>query len=122
VYRGLPFASAAALAVTAFLPKGEPTLGLLAFALAGLGCSALLPLTISFGQDEMTTIAASVAGGLIAAYQVGYGIAAFGVGPLQERAGHGLATTFELAAVVALAMGAVSFAVAGRGGAQTPRA
>ncbi len=121
VYRCLPFVTAAALIATALLPRGEPWLGLVAFALAGLGCSALLPLTISFGQDEMTTIAASVAGGLIAAYQMGYGIAAFGVGPLQERAGHGLATTFALAAVVALAMGALSFAVAGHRGAPTPR-
>ena len=32
-------------------------------------------------------MAASVAGGLIAFYQIGYGIAAFGVGPLQRRAG-----------------------------------
>jgi predicted MFS family arabinose efflux permease len=121
VYRCLPFVSAAALVATALLPRGEPWLGVLAFALAGLGCSALLPLTISFGQDEMTTIAASVAGGLIAAYQMGYGIAAFGVGPLQERLGPGLATTFALAAVVALAMGALSFAVAGHRGAPTPR-
>jgi fucose permease len=121
VYRCLPFVSAAALLVTALLPRDQPWLGLLAFALAGLGCSALLPLTISFGQDEMTAIAASVAGGLIAAYQMGYGIAAFGVGPLQERAGHGLATTFALAALAALAMGALSFAVAGRHGTPTPQ-
>ena len=62
----------------------DPLLGILAFGLAGLGCSALLPLTISFGQEELTAIAASVAGGLIAFYQMGYGIAAFGVGPLQS--------------------------------------
>jgi hypothetical protein len=37
-----------------------------------------LPLTISFGQKELTDITASVAGGLIAFYQIGYGIAAFG--------------------------------------------
>jgi NAD(P)-dependent dehydrogenase (short-subunit alcohol dehydrogenase family) len=47
-------------------------------------CSALLPLVISFGQAELKTIAASVAGGLIAFYQIGYGIAAFGVGPLMR--------------------------------------
>ena len=53
-------------------------------ALAGLGCSALLPLTISFGQEELIVMSASVAGGVIACYQVGYGIAAFGAGPLQD--------------------------------------
>jgi len=61
----------------------------------------------------MTAIAASVAGGLIAAYQVGYGIAAFGLGHLPDLAGHGLGATFALGAVVAVAMGALSFAVAG---------
>ena len=74
------------------------------FAAAGLGCSALLPLVISFGQKELTTVAASVAGGLICAYQVGYGIAAFGVGPLQVRAGLRLETIYGGTAVVALAM------------------
>ena len=54
-----------------------PWLGVFAASLAGLGCSALLPLTISFGQKELTTIAAS-AGGLIAFYQIGCGVAVFG--------------------------------------------
>ncbi len=86
-YQVLPFVVAVAFVVIAFLPKSHPYLGIVAFALAGLGCSALLPLTISFGEEELTAIAASVAGGLIAFYQMGYGIAAFGVGPLQSRAG-----------------------------------
>jgi fucose permease len=114
VYRCLPFVSAAALIGTAVLPKGESSLGVLAFALAGLGCSALLPLTISFGQRELSAVAAPVAAGLIAAYEVGYGIAAFGVGPLQERAGHGLSTTFAGTAAIALAMAALAFLVVRR--------
>lgn len=108
VYRGLPLVSAAALLVTAALPKGEPWLGVLAFALAGLGCSALLPLTISFGQSAMSSAAPSVAGGLIAAYQVGYGLAAFGVGPLLGGTGHDLGAAFAGTTVVALAMAIVS--------------
>ena len=55
---------------------------MLAIGLAGLGCSALLPLTISFGQEELKAFAAATAGGVIASYQLGYGIAAFGIGPL----------------------------------------
>ena len=108
VYRGLPLVSAAALLVTAALPKGEPWLGVLAFSLAGLGCSALLPLTISFGQSAMSSAAPSVAGGLIAAYQVGYGLAAFGVGPLLGGTGHDLGAAFAGTTVVALAMAIVS--------------
>ena len=111
VCRILPFVVAAAFITTACVPKTNSLLGVLTFALAGLGCSALLPLTISFGQKELTTIAASAAGGLIAFYQIGYGIAAFGVGPLQTWAGLDLNVIFGGTAMVALALAAVSFVV-----------
>src|SRR5262249_29199354 len=91
-YRVLPFVAAVAFVITALLPYHQPLLGVVAFGIAGLGCSALLPLTISFGQKALPTIAASVAGSLIAFYQMGYGIAAFGVGPLREHAGLGLSS------------------------------
>jgi fucose permease len=111
VCRVLPFVIAAAFVATACVPKTNSLLGVLSFALAGLGCSALLPLTISFGQKELTTIAASAAGGLIAFYQIGYGIAAFGVGPLQTWAGLDLNIIYGGTAAVALVMAALSFAV-----------
>ena len=111
VCRVLPFVVAAVFITTACVPKTNSLLGVLTFALAGLGCSALLPLTISFGQKELTTIAASSAGGLIAFYQIGYGIAAFGVGPLQTWAGLDLNVIFGGTAIVALAMAAVAFVV-----------
>ncbi len=110
VCRILPLVVTAALIASACVPKTNPLLGILTFALAGLGCSALLPLTISFGQKELTTIAASVAGGLIAFYQIGYGIAAFGVGPLQT-AGLDLHIIYGGTAVVALALSVLSFVV-----------
>jgi MFS family permease len=112
-YHLLPFVLAGAFLAIAALPSGEPVLAVLAFALAGLGCSALLPLTITFAQEELVAVSASVAGGVIAFYQLGYGIAAFGAGPLQE-AGVSLPTLFGLTAVVALAMGVLSFVVAHR--------
>jgi MFS family permease len=112
-YHALPFFLAAVFVVIARLPDDEPGVGVLAFGLAGLGCSALLPLTISFGQDELTAISAAAAGGIIAFYQLGYGIAAFGVGPLLDR-GVSLPTVYALASVVAAAMGLWSFAVARR--------
>jgi fucose permease len=110
-YRVLPFLVAGAFVIVAFIPKGDPFLGILAFGLAGLGCSALLPLTISFGQKELTSIAASVAGGLIAFYQIGYGIGAFGVGPLQSWAGLELDVIYGGTALVALLLSGLSFAV-----------
>ena len=51
-YRLLPFVAAGALVVIgAHARVATPAAGVLAFGLAGLGCSALLPLTISFGQS-----------------------------------------------------------------------
>ena len=114
-YHILPFVAAAAFVVIALLPVDKPYLGVFAFGLAGLGCSALLPLTISFGQKELTVMATAVAGSLIAFYQMGYGLAAFGVGPLQEYTGLSLSAIYGLASIVALALAVLSFVVVRRG-------
>ncbi len=112
-YHLLPLVLVAAFVLIGLLPDDAPALGVLAFGIAGFGCSALLPLTISFGQEELTAFSASLAGGVIAFYQLGYGIAAFGVGPIQS-AGVALSTILGLTAAVAGAMAALSFVVAGR--------
>jgi fucose permease len=114
IFRILPLVVAAAFVGTASVQHTHPLLGILAFVMAGLGCSALLPLIISFGQEEMTAVAASVAGGLICVYQVGYGIAAFGVGPLQSWAGLRLETIYGGTTVVALVMAMLSFVLVPR--------
>ena len=111
VCRALPFVVILSFIASACAPKTEPLFGLLAFGLAGLGCSALLPLTISFGQKQLTTIASSAAGGLIAFYQIGYGIAAFGVGPLQTNGGLSLNTIYGGTTVVAAAMAILAFLI-----------
>jgi len=118
-YRLLPFVAAIALALIAVLPSGATGAGILAFGLAGLGCSALLPLTISFGQHQLAAIATSVAGLVIAFYQLGYGIAAFGVGPLLDG-GVELSALYAWAALIAVAMGGWSFVVARRRPSPTP--
>ena len=118
-YRLLPFVAAVALGLAALLPAGDAGLGVLIFGLAGIGCSALLPLTISFGQRDLAVVGAALSGFLIASYQMGYGIAAFGFGPLQDLAGVRLSSIFALAAVIAVGMGFVSFAIVRR---RTPAA
>ena len=112
-YHLLPFVLAGAFVLVARLPKGSTALGVLAFGVAGLGCSALLPLTISFGQEQLVAMSSMVAGAIIAFYQLGYGIAAFGAGPLQS-AGVSLSTIFGVTAVFAVTMGGLSFLLARR--------
>ncbi len=112
-YHFLPFLLAGAFVIIALLPEDEPSLGVLAFGLAGLGCSALLPLTLSLGQEELASVSAAVAGGVIAFYQLGFGLAAFGVGPLLDS-GVELPTIYAFGAGIAAAMGAWSFVVARR--------
>jgi MFS family permease len=110
-YRALPILLALAFLATAFTPKGNPFLAILFFGVAGLGCSALLPLVISFGQKELTTMTASVAGSMIGFYQMGYGVAAFGVGPLQAWAKLTLASIFGWTALFALGLGTLAFVI-----------
>ena len=86
VFCVLPFVLAAAFAVLANLPAHAPALaGVAAFGLAGLGISALLPLALSLCEDEMRAVASTATSIVFSVYLVGYGIAAFGVGPLQQR-------------------------------------
>ncbi len=86
VFRILPFVLALAFVVLALLPAKAPALlGVAAFAFAGLGVSALLPLVISLGASNMRDVATTATSIVFATYLVGYGIAAFGVGPLQQR-------------------------------------
>jgi MFS family permease len=106
-FRLLPWVIALAFVATAFIPSSSPGLGPAAFGLAGLGCSALLPLTISLGRQSAPP------GQLIACYQIGYGVAAFGIGPLRDRAGLGLRPLFGGAAAIAVALAALSAAIVG---------
>jgi hypothetical protein len=110
-YHLVPFILSGAFVLIAALPRNAPLGSVGAFALAGLGCSALLPLTISIGQEKLADYQVLVAGGVIACYQVGYGIAAFAVGPLVSS-GVRLPVIFGVSAVVAAGMGLLSFAVA----------
>ncbi len=85
--------------------------GIAAFALAGLACSAFLPLSISLGGKEFPDRASAMSGGLIAFYQVGYGVTAFGVGPLYEHGGFAYSAAFSFGSLIALALGVVAWLI-----------
>jgi fucose permease len=101
---GLPVFLAVIFVGISRLAPGDGPAGLLLFALAGLGCSALLPLIISFGQQQLTQLGESTAGVLIAFYQLGYGLAAFGGGSLQQILKLSIASLFGWGACVAVAL------------------
>ena len=73
---------------------------LAAFALAGLACSAFLPLSISLATSDFRRRAELLSGGMMAAYLLGFGLGAYGVGPLRER-GVALGTIYPAAGVFA---------------------
>jgi len=110
-YHVLPIVLLGAFLLIASLTGPKQVAGVAAFGLAGLACSALLPLTMSFAQEELVTIAAATSGFVIAAYQLGYGIAAFGAGPLQS-AGMSLPSIYLVAAGAAAIMAVLSFRIA----------
>ena len=85
--------------------------GVVVFAAAGLACSAFLPLSISFSGTEFPRRAAAMSGALIAFYQVGYGVAAFGVGPMRELGDFDYSTAFSIGSVVALILGGIALLV-----------
>jgi hypothetical protein len=82
------------------------------FILAALGCAALLPLSISVTQRDVTAISAALAGGVIA-YQIGYGLVAGGLRP-HQASGAGALAMFAGAALIGLVVSGLSFAIVRR--------
>lgn len=109
IYRVLPVSIAVALVA---VPRLEGATGVVtAFGLAGLACSAFLPLSISLASDLRPDLGALISGTLMATYLLGFGIAAFAPGPLVDRLGVSLATVFTAASTVAVLLAVVAFRV-----------
>jgi fucose permease len=102
IYIGLPAALILTFQATEHV-HGEAS-GIFAFGLAGLACSAFFPLCISLSGQAFPQFAAATSGTLIAFYQSGYGIAAFGVGPLQELFGLSFRSIYSLGSLIAALM------------------
>lgn len=88
--------------------------GIGAFALAGLACSAFLPLSIGFAQACHRNLAEIVSGVMIAAYMLGFGIGSYGLGPLREAAGIPLATLYAWSAALAILLMGIALVLARR--------
>jgi fucose permease len=82
----------------------DPMTAVLAYAAAGLACSAMLPLSLSFAGREFPRLAATSSGELIAGYQVGYGVTAFGVAPLIAATGLAMSGIYLVGAAVAVGL------------------
>ena len=117
IYTALPILLLLTCQIAARVHGG--TGGIVAFGIAGLACSAFLPLSISFGGNEFPRLSAVMAGGLIAFYQLGYGVAAFGIGPLHDQLGLSFAAIFAAGSIVAVPLAVVAALVTRRGVART---
>jgi fucose permease len=107
IYAVLPIALFLTFQIASHV-RGQ-TGGIIAFGLAGLACSAFLPLSISFGGKDYPELSAVMAGELIAFYQLGFGVAAFGIGPLHGPAGLALATIFAAGSLVAVPLVLIAY-------------
>jgi MFS family permease len=112
IYIGLPVLLIVAFQVTSHAT--DETSAIVAFGFAGFGCSAFLPLCISLSGQEFPRYAAMMSGEIVAFYQAGYGVAAFGVGPLREFAGFPFQTILSVGSLVAAAMLTVAVVVVAR--------
>ena len=112
IYAGLPVLLIAAFQVVS--RADSQTSGIVAFGLAGLGCSAFFPLCISLSGQEFPRLAAAMSGAMVAFYQAGYGVAAFGVGPLRTFTGLSFRTIYSFGSLLAGAILVVSLTVAFR--------
>ena len=97
IYLALPWGIAGALLLVAAL--FDRTNGIAVFAVAGLACSGFFPMTVGYGETAFPELVTIAAGWLIAAYQLGYGIAAFGAGALERVVS--LSVIFAFAAILA---------------------
>lgn len=110
IFRVLPILIAIALVCVA--TADGATSGVLAFAFAGLACSACLPLSIGGASSETPRFVETVSGWMVAAYMMGYGIGAFAVGPLRQVGSLELSAVYYGATAVAAAMVALAVVLA----------
>ncbi len=106
-YRALPL-----LLVAAFLlvpGAATPAAAIAAFGFSGLACSAFLPLSVGFAEEQFPRLAELMGGEMIAAYMVGYGIASFAVGALVHSGAARLGNLYSDASLLGAVMAVLAF-------------
>ncbi|MBS0605107.1 MAG: MFS transporter [Verrucomicrobia bacterium] len=84
------------LSLVILYPASTESVLLSSFGLAGLGCSAMLPLTIGFAQERFSSIAPLISGVMIGVYMLGFGLASQGVGIIYKALHLPFSTLFAL--------------------------
>jgi MFS family permease len=108
----VPILALTSIVATCVLLRNGTPATIAIFGLAGLGCSALLPLDFSADQKDVTAISAALVGG-VAAYQLGFGAVAAGLLP-HQHAPLGILLFFAAAVVVGMPMVVMAFAAVSR--------
>jgi fucose permease len=107
IYLAMPAVIAGAFVVIPMV-EGQAA-NMLTLGVAGLACSAFLPLSISFATQETPDMAEIVSGGMMAAFMAGFGLGAYGVGPILEITGLSLAAIYQGTSTVAVGVAILSF-------------
>jgi len=107
IYRILPVVIFAAFLGIPMVSH-DATMAIVAFGV-GLGCSAFFPLSISLAEQKGSAHAAVVSGEIVAAYMVGYGVGAFGVGPVRDLGHIPLTVIYTSASVLAAGMAVLAW-------------
>jgi FHS family glucose/mannose:H+ symporter-like MFS transporter len=107
IYKTLPLFLIISLACMSRIQN--PATAYVIFALAGLGCSSFLPLTITFGCLKYLDQASFVSGVLIAIYMLGYACASEGFALLKSMLNTSFANLYTLELLPAAALLAFCF-------------
>lgn len=105
----LIYATIGPILIAALLLLDLTPLDFASFAIAGFGCSAFLPLTVSLGQRQDLPHAEMISGLLIALYMAGYGLTAYGIGFLETDFHFSLGSLFLWLLIPASALSLLSW-------------
>jgi predicted MFS family arabinose efflux permease len=101
------------LAAFLILPAVEgPLASIAAFGLAGLGCSACLPIAVSFAEGECPGTSGLVSGCMISSVMLGIGAGSWGVGWIQGAGGFSFSAIYMGSGVFAVGMVILAYLLA----------